>query len=132
MFNLKKLALTFLLILIASVPAMAAPSQGEIELSPTGEMPDFSGLVSLAERRAGVQSLAVRVNAPLPDGSTLRITVVKSGEELDLAVVTVELGTAYFKLVDSGQPTGFFPTGKLEAFFVYYKNIRVLEGKNPN
>lgn len=130
MSHLRKLTLAFLLLVpIAAAPAMAI--QTEIELSTTGEMPDFSGSVVISDTPTGEEALAVRVNSPLPNGTTARVTYVKGGEEHDLAVVNFKVGSALFE-IDSNQPTGIFPTSKVDAFFVYFKNLRVLEAKHPS
>lgn len=129
MSHLPKLTLAFLLlVLTAAAPAMA--TQTEIELSTTGEMPDFAGSVVISDTPTGEEALAVRVNSLLPSGSMARVTYLKGGEEHDLAILTFKVGSALFE-IDSNQTAGIFPTSKIDAFFVYYKNVRVLEAKHP-
>jgi hypothetical protein len=131
MSNLKKLTLSFLLALIATAPTNAANSTVEIELTPTGEMTHIGGLIAISETRTGAETLAIRVDSSLPDGSTVRVVMVQDGEEADVAIMTFELGTAYFRIVDSSQASGVFPTSNIDALFVYFKNLRVLEAKFP-
>jgi hypothetical protein len=132
MSNLQKLTHSFLLLaLIVAAPSKAALPTVEIELTPTGEMPHISGLAAVSETRSGAETLAIRVDTSLPDGSKLRVVMVQDGEEADVALLTVELGTAYFRMVDSNEPTGVFPTSNIDAMFVFYKNLRVLEAKFP-
>lgn len=126
-------------VLVALAFFLAAPSQAgnqlaNFELTPTGAMADVSGMVSLYPARNGSQHVAILVSSPLVrNGGTVRLTVVrKDGQELDLALLTVELGSAFFKCDEfKDGPSPVFPTTEVAGLFVYYQDRPILAAKFP-